>query len=87
MSATRTIAFSFLDRPWSLLVYETTDRHGEVLTRAAAYCDEDPAPRGPRGTWTVRDDDSFALWGPTYVEWPELDDAAARAFRASRRAP
>lgn len=82
---TERIPFTFLGVAWELLVYETTERHGDVTPRAAAYCLADAVPRGPRRTWTVLETGALETWGPNYEgDWPELDEAARGALRQAR---
>ena len=73
------IPFIFASEAWTLMLYDTRDeRTGEETYRAAAYVDSDPAPRGPRRTWTVSRDGTLAPWGCRYEgDWPELDASVA----------
>lgn len=81
----KTIPFTHSNVSWELCVYETRDRHGDVLTRVAAYCNIDPTPRGPRRTWTLANG-SLVLWGPNYAgDWSELDAAAREVLANAER--
>lgn len=86
MKAPALIRFSFAGVSWELLVYETTDRHGETHTRVAAYCLEDPSPRGPRRAWTLANG-LLTPWEPRPEgDWPELDVVARLALDAAEEA-
>jgi len=80
----RAFAFTFLGLPWSLMLYETSHPRDEATTqRAAAYCLDDPKPRGPRRCWTVLGG-SLVPWEPRYEgDWPALDEVATTTMKGA----